>query len=357
MRGTVSKYQIALKRKQRRWLKAVVRRRNPSHWLVQRARILLFSNGGRPINEVGAALAADRQVVRRWRKRFLEGGIAAIKDRARRGRPRRIPAKVWVKVALLVVQPPSNFGVALSRWTVRELSAFIKRRYRWNVSRSHISRFLRGMALKPHRVKYWLNPKDPDFDAKAVRVCRLYLRPPRRATVLCLDEKPGVKIRSRLYPTQPMRPGRVARVEFEYKRHGTRCIFAAFNPRTAKVLVEVTADRKVPRLIAFLDKICATYRRGRLVIITDNVNTRSVKETKAWLKAHPRVSFVFTPKHGSWLNQVEIWFSILTAKCLRRRAFESGRQLSAAVRAFARRWNNEIGHPFKWTYTGHPLHA
>ena len=357
MRGTVSKYRISLKKKQRRRLKGVVQRRNPSHWLVQRAKILLHSDGGKSITEVCASVSADRQVVRRWRRRFLEGGIRAIKDRPRRGRPRSIPPKVWVKIALLVVRPPTDFGVALSRWTVRELELFLKRRYRWSVSRSHISRFLRGMALKPHRIKYWLNPKDPDFEAKAVKVCRLYLRPPRKATVVCLDEKPGVKIRSRLYPTRPMRPGRVARVEFEYRRHGTRCIFAAFNPITGKVVVEVTRDRKIPRLLAFLDKICEVYRRGRLLIITDNVNTRSVKATRAWLKAHPRVSFVFTPKHASWLNQVEIWFSILTAKCLRRRAFETGRQLSAAVRAFARRWNNEIGHPFNWTYSGKPLHA
>jgi transposase len=324
---------------------------------VNRAKILLLSDGGRSIKSVGAALSADRQVVRRWRKRFVEGGIEAIKDRPRRGRPRRISTKVWVKIAVLVVQAPSDLGLPFNRWTVRDLSAFIKRRYRWKVSRAHIGRFLRGMALKPHRIKYWLNPKDPDFDAKAVKVCRLYLRPPRRATVICLDEKPGVKLRSRIHPTRRMAPGRVTRVEFEYRRHGTRCIFAAFNPRTGKVLVQVTRDRKVPRLLAFLDLICRTYRRGRLLIITDNVNTRSVKQTKAWLKAHSRVTFVFTPKHGSWLNQVEIWFSILTKKCLRGRPLISGRQLAAAVRAFARRWNNDFGHPFKWTYTGKPLHA
>jgi len=357
MRGTVSKYAITLKRKQRRWLKAVVRRRSASHWLVLRCLIVLLSADRRSIKQVGLALSADRQVVRRWRKRFIEGGVFGLKDRRRVGRPRRIAVRVWEKIAILVVQPPTNFDLQLARWTVRELAKFVAKRYGWSVSPASISRFLRGMSLKPHRVKYWLNPKDPDFDAKAARICDLYLKPPAQTTVLCLDEKPGVKVRSRLHPTRLMMPGQLARVEFEYRRHGTRCVLAAFNTRTGRVLVEVARDRKVPRVIAFLDLICATYCRGPIVIITDNINTRTGPDAKAWLAAHPRVTFVFTPYHGSWLNQVEIWFSILTSKCLKGRAFRSGRALAAAVRAFTRHWNNDFGHPFNWSYTGKVLHA
>jgi transposase len=264
---------------------------------------------------------------------------------------------VWQKVATLVVQPPTKFDLELARWSLRELSLFLWRRWGWRVSRSSLSRFLRSMALKPHRIKYWLNPTDPDFDEKAAVICKLYLDPPPGTVLLSVDEKPGVQALSRKHPTIPMAPGRLARVEFEYKRHGTRNVFAAFNVRTGQVLVEVTADRKLPRVIAFLNLICATYRRGRIVIITDNINTRKGPDARAWLAAHSRVSFVFTPFHGSWLNQVEIWFSILNAKCLKGRAFSSVRDLAAAIRRFADRWNREMAHAFEWTYTGKVLHA
>lgn len=357
MRGTVSRYRVRLKRKQKKQLKGIVKRRMPSHWLVIRAQVILLSAAGWGVGRICSALSLDRQVVRRWRKRFIMGGVEALRDRHRSGRPPRIKAMVWQKVATLVVQPPTKFGLELARWTVRELSRFLARRHRWKVSRASINRFLQRMALQPHRVKYFLNPADPDFDAKAARICRIYLRPPAKTTVLSLDEKPGVQAHSRRFPTQQMRRGRPARIEWEYKRNGTRCVFAAFNIRTGKVLVEVWGDRKMPRVITFLNLICATYRRGRILIITDNINTRKGAEARAWLKAHRRVSFVFTPFHGSWLNQVEIWFCILTKKCLHNRAFSGVEELAKAIRRFAVQWNRYSAHPFKWTYTGKVLHA
>lgn len=357
MRGTVSKYRITLKRKQRKWLDRVVRRRTPSHWLVLRAKIIQLAAAHRSIVEISAALSVDRQVVRRWCKRFIEGGVHALGDRPRTGRPPVIKPMVWEKVVCVVVQSPTNFGIELARWTLRELSAFLRRRFRWSVGRSSLSRFLRSMAIKPHRIKYWLNPNDPDFDKKAAKICKLYLAPPAKTTVLSLDEKPGVQAKSRKFPTRPTEPGRIARVEFEYKRHGTRCVFAAFNIRTGRVIIQVTPDRKWPRVMTFLDLVLANYPRGKIIIITDNINTRKGPDAKAWLARHRRVTFVFTPYHGSWLNQVEIWFSILTSKCLKGRAFASVQELAAAIRRFARRWNRELAHPFEWTYTGKVLHG
>jgi transposase len=357
MQGTVTKYRVALKRKQRKWLQGVVKRRTPSHWLVIRAKVILMTAERQSVQMVCWALSLDRQVVRRWCKRFLEGGVRALGDRRRPGRPILIEPKVWQKVATVVVQPPTKFNLELPRWTLRELVLFLRKRFGWKVSRSSLGRFLRSMALKPHRIKYWLNPTDPDFDEKAAAVCKLYVAPPPNTTVLSLDEKPGVQAKSRRFPTRPMAPGRLARVEFEYKRHGTRNIFAAFNVRTGHVLVQVTPDRKLPRVLAFLDLILAAYPRGKLIIITDNINTRTGDDAKAWLAKHRRVAFVFTPFHGSWLNQVEIWFSILTSKCLRGRPFGSVGELATAILRFAKRWNRELARPFEWTYTGKVLHA
>lgn len=357
MHGTVSKYPVRLNTHRRRRLEAIVRRRQPSHWLVVRAKVILLSARRLPILTICASLSLDRQVVRRWRKRYIAGGIESLRDRPRAGRPTMVVACVWQKVATLVVQSPTKFGLPFARWSVRDLSVFIERRYGWTVSRSSLSRFLRSMALKPHRVRYWLNPTDPDFDKKAAVICHLYVAPPAKTVVLSLDEKPGVQALERRYPSKPIAPGRAARMEFEYRRHGTRNVFAAFNIRTGHVIVEVTPDRSTQRVIAFLDHILRVYRRGPIVIITDNIHTRRGEDARAWLRKHPRVSFVFTPFHGSWLNQVEIWFGILTAKALRNRSFESVRHLAKAIVAFAAHWNRYLARPFEWTYTGKVLAA
>lgn len=357
MRGTISKYQVRLKPKTRRRLEAVVRRRRPSHWMVVRAQVILLSSRGFGVQVVAAALSLDRQVVRRWRKRFLLNGFDGLKDRKRSGRPQIIAGEVWQKVATLVVQPPSKFGLPFSRWSVRDMSLYLRQRHGWLVSRSSLSRFFRSLALKPHRVKYWLNPTDPDFDAKSAAICKLYVAPPPKTIVLSIDEKPGVQALSRRHPTLPVRPGSIARVEFEYRRHGTRNIFAAFNVQTGHVVVDVTEDRSTPKVFAFLDRVLGHYPRGPIIMITDNIHTRRGEFARAWLRRHPRVSFVFTPFHGSWLNQVEIWFGILTRKALRGRSFASLHALDDVIHAFTSYWNQKEAHPFAWTFTGRPLVA
>jgi transposase len=357
MRGTVSPYRIRLKRKARKRLEGVTRRRKQSHYLVVRCRIVLLSDERWSVSDIAMELAIDEQVVRRWRVRYFKTGFDGLRDRCRSGRPSVIEPKVWEKVATLVVQPPEQFGLPLARWTIRELAIYLGKRFRWHVGRSSVGRFLKKMALHPHRIKYWLNPTDPDFDVKAAKICRLYLKPPPGVTVLSLDEKPGIQAKGRKHPTRLLGPRRETRVEFEYKRNGTRCLFAAFNVRTGKVVARVESNRKTPVVIAFLDLVCSIYRRGRIIIITDNINTRKGDEAKAWLRKHPRVSFVFTPFHGSWLNQVEIWFSILSNKCLKHRVFDSVRKLATGIMRFVRWWNAERAHPFKWTFSGKVLHA
>jgi transposase len=357
MRGTVSKYRIRLKPKQRVRLNKVVRRRKPSHWLVVRARVVLLSHEGRTVFEICSALSLDRQVVRRWCKRFHQLGFDGLKDRPRAGRPAQLKPALWQKVATVIVQPPTKFGLPYARWSVRELSRFLDGRYRMTVSRSSLSRFLRAMSLKPHRIKYWLNPADPDFDQKAAAICQIYLAPPPKTTVLCIDEKPGIQALSRRFPARPLSAGCVPRIEFEYRRHGTRNVFAAFNVVTGHVFTHVTEDRSTARVIDFLDDILRLYRRGPLLLITDNIHTRRGEPARRWLQRHPRVSFVFTPYHGSWLNQVEIWFGILTSKCLRARSFSSVAELSDAIYSFAEHWNTEMAKPFEWTYTGKVLAA
>jgi transposase len=357
MRGRVSAYGVRLKAKQRKRLEAVVRRRSPQHWMVVRAKIVLLSHHGLRICEISMSLSEDHQVVRRWLKRYLGHGYDGLCDRARTGRPPVIEAKVWQKLATLVVQSPERFGLPLARWSVRSLEQFLRERYGWQASRSSISRFLRSMALKPHRVKYWLNPSDPEFDKKAAEICKLYVSPPPRTTVLSIDEKPGIQALRRHRPVRLLRVGQPKRVEFEYERKGTRNLFGAFNIKTGEVLVWVTPDRSMPYVLAFLDQLVRHHRRGPLVIITDNISTRTGPAAAAWLASHPRVRFVFTPKHGSWLNQIEMWFGILTSQALRHRSFANVAHLTRAIYQFARYWNQALAHPFEWTYTGKVLAA
>jgi len=356
MQRRVTKYRVRLNPKPRKRLEAVIRRRTPQHWMVGRAQVVLLSHGGLGIKEISLRLSLDHQVIRRWLKRYLAGGFEALKDRRRSGRPTTIESFVFQKLATLVVQSPERFGVPLARWSVRALQDFIARRHGWQISHASVSRFLRSMALKPHRVRYWLNPTDPDFDEKAAAICKLYVSPPANATVLCLDEKPGIQALRRSY-SRPLRPGKPARLEFEYERCGTRNVFAAFNVKTGHVVAWVTAVRSIPYVLSFLDHLLRFYRRGRLVIITDNVSTRTGDDAAAWLARHPRVEFVFTPKHGSWLNQVEIWFGILSRGALRHRSFDGVDQLASAIYRFTAHWNKTMAHPFEWTYTGKVLNA
>jgi transposase len=325
--------------------------------MVIRAKIVLASADGLSIRQICQRYTLDHQVVRRWIKRYSAHGYDGLKEQQRPGRPSAIEPRVLQKITTVVVQPPEKFGVPLTRWSQRELSAFLRRRYGWKVSAASICRFLRSLALKPHKVRYWLNPTDPDFDRKAAKICKLYVDPPHGKRVISIDEKPGIQALRRVHPSRPARPNKAARVEFEYERKGTRNLFAAFDVRSGEVLVWATPDRSTPWVLSFLDQILKWVPRGSIVLITDNISTRTGKAAEKWLSRHPRVEFAFTPKHGSWLNQVEIWFGILTSKALRHRSFSDLRALERAIYRFARYWNDHLARPFEWTYTGKVLAA
>lgn len=357
MRGRISRYTVRLNRKPRKRLEGLVRRRTQEHAMVMRAKIVLGSAKGATIAQICQMYSLDHQMVRRWIKRYVAQGYDGLRDSKRSGRPTLIKPLWWQKVTTVVVQDPRKFGLPIRWWSLRELSAFLRERYGYQVSASSLCRFLRTLALKPHRVRYWLNPTDPDFDKKARKICKLYISPPADTTVLSLDEKPGIQALRRVHPKRPLRRGKPERIEFEYERKGTRNLFAAFNIKSGQVLVWSTPDRSTPWVLSFLDQILRWVKRGPIVIITDNISTRTGDAAKAWLSKHPRVRFVFTPKHGSWLNQVEIWFGILTSKALRHQSFDNLRALDRALYRFARYWNQSLAAPFEWTYTGKVLVA
>jgi transposase len=217
---------------------------------------------------------------------------------------------------------------------------------------------LPAAEIKPHLLEQWLlSELGPDFDAQAAEVCGLYLDPRQGTLVVSIDEKTGIQAKAPTRPDVRARPGRPARREHEYRRNGTQNLFAALRVHTGEVSAMPSKTRNRFDLIRFLDRLEAEIPAGRQVIaITDNLSTRTTDEVAQWLEDHPRWRFVFTPKHASWLNQVEIFFSILARPLLKRGAFTDEQDLAQQMLAFVETYN-QTARPFNWTNTGKVLAA
>jgi transposase len=218
------------------------------------------------------------------------------------------------------------------------------------MSLSEIGRTLRCGGLRPHRVRIWLHSPDPDFQAKAKAICELYLSPPPGATVLCFDEKPGMQAREQRHPIHAARG--VSREEFEYIRHATSTLLAAFNVRTGEVSGRC-CRRTAAGVIKFFEQLAREYPTGDVYIVMDNLNVHKGPAVEEFLARHGgRFHFVYTPLHASWINQVEVWFGILQRCVLRHGSFCSKRELEAAVLSFVSLWNLRRAHPFRWRFRG-----
>ena len=230
------------------------------------------------------------------------------------------------------------------------------------ISRRSVGSILAAADLKPHRVKMWCHSKDPLFKEKMQAIVDLYVDSPVDEPVLCIDEKTGMQALSRAREIQTSGPGKPGRFDFEYKRNGTRCLFACFDVGTGEVLGRCTTTRTRDDFQEFMDEVARRYPQGRVHVVLDNLNThhdtKKVAHISDWNERHGnRFVFHYTPTHGSWLNQVELWFGILTRRVLRYGNFSSPDDLVARVNAFIDQWNEREAHPFRWTYTGEPLRA
>lgn len=228
------------------------------------------------------------------------------------------------------------------------------------ISASTVQRLWQEMALKPWQWDYWLESPDPELVATSRAICRLYHHPPQDGTLLCLDEKPGIQIVERKLVLPPF-VGQVARREFEYTRHGTLDLLAAFEVRTGHVYGRCYQQHRAVDLVDFLeylDRVMPVRAYGVLHLISDNLKTRTAPPTLAWMEDHPgRVVWHFLPKHASWLNQIEIWFSTLQRKSLAHGSWCSYQELQRQILTFIRTYNRRWAHPYRWTYKGLPLAA
>ncbi len=346
---------IEISEEDRAALERLVRSRTAERRMVERARIVLEAGEGRPAAEIARRVGCSLPTAKRWRARFEREGLAGLKDEPRPGRPLVHGPEVRAKLVALACTRPSETetGLRRERWTHRELAEAV------GMSESQAHAILRSLEIKPHLTEQWVMTdfSQADFDERAGEVCGLYLDPPEGALVISIDEKTGVQAKAPVKADLPAQPPKPARREHEYRRNGTQNLFACLRVHSGEVSGMPAKTRNRFDLVRFLDQLEREIPAGQEVIaITDNLSTRTTKEVEDWLADHPRWRFVFTPKHASWLNQVEIFFSILARRLLKHGAFASEEDLAQQMLAFVETYN-QTARPFQWTYTGKVLTA
>ena len=331
---------------------------------VLRARILLVLERDPCVSAAARRLEVDVKTVRRWRDRFVEKRHKeALRDKPRSGRPPQIGLLSRCELLSMACGRPSDFGERTRDvWTIDSLlERFRRRRSRPSMSRTSVIRILSEAEIRPHRVRMWLHSPDPEFRPKVKRICRLYLRPPRDGVVLCIDEKSGMQALGRKHDLRLASRGRSGRHDCEYVRHGTRTLFAVFNPHTGDVYSEVRKRRKTVDILDFMEAVARRYPRKKIYVIWDNLNIHCDGKHQRWNQFNRRhgnrFRFFYTPIHASWVNQVEIFFGIVQKRVLRYGVFNSARELEGALRRFIRHWNHHEAHPFRWTFKGYPLQS
>ncbi len=327
-----------------------------------RAQVVLAAARGRPNARIAADLGVSVDTVRKWRGRFAELGMAGLKDLPRPGRPRLIPEADRAAVVALACQLPADTVVPLARWTGPELAAELVAQglVSGPVSASSVLRILAEHPVKPWRYQSWIFPRDPDFEAKATVILDLYqgfyqgkpLGPGDR--VLSFDAKPSIQARGRVHASLPAAPGRPVRVEHEYERHGALALLAGLDVHTGRVFASTPPATGIVPFMGLAGQVMARpeYRDApRVFIVVDNGSDhRGKKAIDRLRKAHPNAVMIHTPVHASWLNQVEIFFSVIQKKVISPNDFPSLEKLSETLLAFVDRYNQTAG-PFSWKYT------
>jgi transposase len=365
-------------------LESAARRASAPQREALRARIVLLASDGLGSRAIAERLGIDQDTVGKWRRRFVLERVKGLRDAPRSGRPAKFSAHQKARLVEKATQRPREHGVPFSHWDAASLARLaVESGITDAIHPTTVWRWLEAADLKPHRIRYWLKCTDPDFEARMRDVTGVYLATPQWAkqgiAVFSVDEKTGIQALERKHPDLPMEPRRPQRREYEYSRHGTLCLTAAFDVATGKVQGVLTPDRPATVFARFLSELLASVPQASKVhVVADNLNThwhhdacavvaaasgvaydreehRTGKERRAFLtEPDKRVVLHFTPKHASWLNQIEIWFSVLGRKLLGRESFASTCDLEADIVSFIDYYNRHLAHPYRWTYSGTP---
>jgi len=310
--------------------------------LVDRVQIVLLSADGETNKAIAARLGLSQPTVGKWRRRYLERGLPGLHDELRPGRPRSIEDE---RIADLIMdtlqkQPPGE-----THWSCRTMAAEA------GVSKSTVQRVWKAVRLQPHRHDYFKLSTDPFFVEKVRDIVGLYLNPPTHAVVLCVDEKSQCQALERSQPVLPMGLGYLEGYTHDYRRHGTTNLFAALDIANGQVLTQCKPRHRHEEFLQFLRHIDANVPADLEVhLIVDNYATHKHPKVRLWLAQRPRYHLHLTPTYASWLNQVEIWFSLISRKTIRRGSFRNVKALIAKINQFVHAYNAD-SKPFAWTAT------
>lgn len=313
----------------------------------QRAEVILLSLEGKTLDEIIELSGLSRPIVNKWRQRFRSHGIDGLRDAARSGKPGTITAEQKAMVIQKACEKPTG---GYTNWSQSRIAKSV------GMSQSKVHQILKGADLKPHKVEYWCGKSpDPEFESKMINIVGLYMNPPENAIVLCVDEKTQIQALDRTQPVLPLREKAPKRLTATYKRNGTVALIAALAVHTGEVTAKTINSNNAENFLLFLKKLDRTYRNKTLHIIVDNLAVHKNKMVKDWLASKRKMKLHFTPTYSSWLNQVEIWFNILTKDVLKGGVWKSKEQLANQLLEYIKTYNKTRAHPFAWTYTGEAL--
>ena len=342
MRTGRPKMAIVLSNEEHEQLKGIATSRSLPYGLVTRARIIVMAAEGAANKAIADKIGYSPQSVSLWRRRYLEGGLSSLHDELRPGRPRSISDERVAELVRKTLHTKPRDGV---HWSIRSMAKETQ------ISRPTVHRIWNAFGLQPHRQRHFKISPDPFFVEKVRDIVGLYLNPPDNAMVLCVDEKSQIQALDRTQPVLPMGLGYVEGVTHDYIRHGTVTLFAALDIATGKVLSRCRKRHRHQEYLDFLKHIDANVPEELDVhLVVDNYGTHKHPKVKRWLAAHPRFQVHFTPTYASWLNQVEIWFNIITQKAIRRGTFRSVKDLVSKIDQFVQH-SNAHTQPFVWTAT------
>jgi transposase len=400
---------LLLSVQQKAQLERLSRRRSAPQRAIQRARILLLAAQNHSVPAIAATLHLCANTVRKWIRRYTQTPLQTptpgsarprpplkqpcLADAPRSGRPDTFTTQQICGVIALACEKPEDHGRPITHWTTRELKdEAIRQRIVSSISARQIDRWLEATDLQPHRIRYWLNAKpDPQKEQKIRALCEVYRQAQPNSSAgrltFSVDEMTGVQALARIAPDLPMQPSQPVRREFEYERHGTLCLLAGLEVASGKVQAHCRPTRTEADFLDLVDSLVQAHPEAvGFTFVMDNLNTHQsdslvryvardaaiaesslgVKGKKGILQSQDnragflsdpthRIRFCYTPKHASWMNQIEIWFGILVRKVIRRGNFASLADLQHKLETFVEYFNRTMAKPFKWTYQGKPL--
>jgi putative transposase len=335
---------IILKGQELQELTSMSRSNKLDYRYVIRSRIILGLYQGKSYDQVQKELSIGREAVAKWKGRFLDIGIQGLMDKPGRGAKPKYSDEDRARIVQKACEKPEG---GYTSWSQRRIAKEL------GMSQSTVQKTLKEHILKPHKVDYWCGKStDPGFEAKMLNVIGLYLNPDKNAMVLSVDEKTQIQALDRSQPELPLRSGNAKRLTATYKRNGTVSLIAALAVHHGEITAQTIEKNNHENFLKFLKKLYRKYPKKRLHIIADNLTVHKHKKINDWISTKKRITMHFTPTYSSWLNQVEIWFNILTKDVLKGGVWRSKKQLVDQIIEYIDTYNKTRAKPFEWTYNG-----